>query len=53
MRTLILSGLASMPFIETKKSRIFPFVIQSMHLCVLSFSLASHIFVKVSTKLEM
>jgi hypothetical protein len=53
MRALILSGLASMPFIETKQSMTFLFVIPNMHFSGLSFRLALHIFAKVSAKSEM
>jgi hypothetical protein len=47
MRARILSGLASMPFVETKQPRTFPFVIPNIHFSGLSFSLASRIFLKV------
>jgi hypothetical protein len=53
MRALILSGLASMPFVETKQSRTFPFVIPNIHISRLCFSLALCIFAKDSTRSEM
>jgi hypothetical protein len=36
MRALILSGLSSMPFVETKQSMTFPFVIPNIHFSGLS-----------------
>jgi hypothetical protein len=50
MRALILSGLVSMPFVDTKQLRIFPFIIPNMHFSGLSFNLASRMFAKVSAK---
>jgi hypothetical protein len=53
MRALILSGFASIPFVETKQSGSFPFVIPNVHFSRLSLSLASRIFAKVSVRSEM
>jgi hypothetical protein len=45
---LILLRFASMPLVETRQPRTFPFVIPNMHFSGLSLSLASCIFVKFS-----
>jgi hypothetical protein len=47
---LILSGFASMPFIDTGHLRTFPFVIPNTHFSGFNLSLASHMFAKVSAK---
>jgi hypothetical protein len=53
MMALILSGFASMPFVESRQSRTFPFVIPNIHFSRLSLSHASRIFVKVSARSEI
>jgi hypothetical protein len=47
---LILSGLASVPFVDTGHPRTFPFVIPNTHFSGFNLSLASHMFAKVSAK---
>jgi hypothetical protein len=53
MLALILSGFASMPFMENKHRSTLPLVTPNTHFSGLSLSRASHILVKVSTKSEM
>jgi hypothetical protein len=53
MIALILSGFASIPFVETKHPRTLPLVTPNKHFFGLSLSRASHILVKVSARLEM
>jgi hypothetical protein len=50
---LILSGFASMPFVDTRHTSTLPLVMPNMHLSGLSLSQASRILVNVSTKSEM
>jgi hypothetical protein len=50
---LILSGFASMPLVETRQPRTFPFVIPNTHFSGLSLSLSLHMFTKVSTRSVM
>jgi hypothetical protein len=47
---LILSGFASMPFVDTKHLGTFPLVTPNTHLSRFSLSSASHMFAKVSAK---
>jgi hypothetical protein len=51
--TFILSGLASMLFVDTKQPNTFPRVTLKIHFSELSLSLASHILEKVSVKSKM
>jgi hypothetical protein len=50
---LILVGFASIHFVESKQPRTLPLATPNIYFSGLSYSLASHIFVKVSAKLEM
>jgi hypothetical protein len=53
MMALILSGFASMPFMETKHPRTLPLLTPNTHFSGLSLSQASHILAKVPARLEM
>jgi hypothetical protein len=53
MIALILSGLASIPLVETKQPNTLPLVTLKMHFSGLSLRLASHILEKVSDWSEM
>jgi hypothetical protein len=50
---LILSGFASMPFMEIRHPSTLCLVTPNMHLSRLSLSRASRIFTKVSARSEM
>jgi hypothetical protein len=43
MRALILSGFGSIPFVEAKQPRTFPFVIPNLHFSGLSLSHFTHV----------
>jgi hypothetical protein len=45
---LILSGLATIPFTDSKQPKILPFCLPNTHISGLSFNCALHILVKVS-----
>jgi hypothetical protein len=47
---LILSGLTSIPFIDTRHPNTFPLCTRNTHFSGLSFSWAPHMFVKVSAR---
>jgi hypothetical protein len=47
---LILSGFASIPFVDIRHPRTFLFVTPNTHFSGFNLSLASHMFVKVSAK---
>jgi hypothetical protein len=49
----ILSGLASMPLVETQHPRTLPLITLNTHFCGLSLSLALHILAKVSAMSEI
>jgi hypothetical protein len=53
MMALIFSGFALTPLVETRQPRTFPFMIPNTHFSGLSLSLASHMFVKVSSRSVM
>jgi hypothetical protein len=53
MIALILSGLASIPFVETKQDNTLPLVTLKTHFSGLSLLFASHILVKVLDRSEM
>jgi hypothetical protein len=50
---LILSGFASIPFIDIRHPRTFPLVTPNTHFSGFHLSLASRMFAKVSAKSEI
>jgi hypothetical protein len=53
MIAFILSGLTSMPLVDTKQPNTLPHVTPKAHFSGLSLSLASRILAKVSIRSEM